>query len=71
MMTTGTILVALAVLLVVALVIYGMARQAKQAAACGSVCSACPLAKKCAKVNEENLTTVNFRFEDIVSDSSN
>ncbi len=70
-MTPGTILVAFAVLLVVALVIYAMVRQAKQAAACGSVCSTCPLAKKCAKVNEENLTVVNFTFEDIISDSSN
>lgn len=69
-MTTGTILVALAVLVIVALVIYGMVRQAKQAAACGSVCGTCPMAKKCAKVNEENIATVDFRFEDIVSDSS-
>jgi|GEM_PF-3023467 len=69
-MTTGTILVALAVLVIVALVIYGMVRQAKQAAACGSVCSTCPMARKCARVNEESITTVNFRFEEIVSDSS-
>jgi len=52
------------------LVIYSMVRQAKQAAACGSVCGTCPMAKKCAKVNEENIATVDFRFEDIVSDSS-
>lgn len=71
MMTPGTILVALAVLLVVALVIYAMVRQAKQAAVCGSVCSTCPVAKNCAKPNEENLTVVNFKFEDIISDSSN
>jgi hypothetical protein len=70
-MTTGTFLVALAVLVLVGLVIYSMVRQAKQAAACGSVCSTCPMAKKCARVNEENIATVNFRFEEIVSDSSN
>jgi hypothetical protein len=29
------------------------------------------MAKKCARVNEENIATVNFRFEEIVSDSSN
>ncbi len=69
-MTTGTFLVALAVLVFVGLVIYSMVRQAKQAAACGSVCGTCPMAKKCAKVNEENIATVDFRFEDIVSDSS-
>jgi preprotein translocase subunit SecG len=69
-MTTGTFLVALAVLVIVALVIYAMVRQSKQAAACDSVCGTCPMAKKCAKVNEENLTTVDFRFEEIVSDSS-
>lgn len=69
-MTTGTILVALAVLILVALVIYGMVRQAKQAATCGSVCGTCPLARKCARVNKESIATVNFRFEEIVSDSS-
>jgi methionine-rich copper-binding protein CopC len=69
-MTTGTILVALAVLALVALIIYGMARQAKQAATCGSVCSTCPMARKCVEANEEKITTVNITFEELVSDSS-
>ncbi|NLA80037.1 MAG: FeoB-associated Cys-rich membrane protein [Chloroflexi bacterium] len=62
-MSTGTIIVGLVLLAVVAWIIVRMVRQAKANTDCESGCIGCPIASRCAKGKDENLPTLPFTVD--------